>query len=111
MSSPLTASELTQALAGLQDWTHEDDRLNRELAFPGFRQAMAFIQRIAFEAEELNHHPEIYCFHNRVALALTSADAEFKVTKRDVLLAHKIDQVLEEFVMEDGEEEADGAEQ
>lgn len=96
MNHPLSASEITQALAGLEGWTHEDDRLQKELIFVSFRQAMTFIQRLAFEAEELNHHPEIYSFYNRVAIALTSADAECKVTKRDVLLAHKVDAVLAE---------------
>ena len=98
MSTPLQPSEIDLALKELAEWTYEEDRLNRELEFSSFPLALAFITRMGFEAEAMNHHPEIYCVDNHVALALTSVDADMKVTQRDVLLAHKIEAVVAEFL-------------
>lgn len=92
-------SEIDLAIKELANWTYEDDRLNRELEFSSFPQAIAFITRIGFEAEEMNHHPEIYCVEKNVALSLTSVDAEMKITQRDVLLAHKIEAALKDFTL------------
>ncbi|MFA5258394.1 MAG: 4a-hydroxytetrahydrobiopterin dehydratase [Opitutales bacterium] len=94
MSTPLHPSEIELALKELPEWTYEDDRLNREMEFGSFKEAMAFIVRVGFEAESLNHYPEIFCVFDRVALSLTSVDAEMKVTQRDVLLAHKIEALI-----------------
>jgi len=94
MSTPLQASEIELALKELPKWTCEDGRLNREMQFGSFKEALTFIVRVGFEAEALNQYPEIFCYYDRVALALTSADAEMSVTQRDVLLAHKIEAVI-----------------
>ncbi len=90
-------SEIDLALKELPEWTYEDERLNREFEFGSFPTALAFITRMGFEAEAMNHHPEIYCVDNHVALALTSIDADMKLTQRDVLLAHRIEAVAAEF--------------
>lgn len=97
MSSPLTPSDIDLAIKELPEWSVEEDRLTRELKFASFRQATSFLVRLSFEAEELNHHPEIYCVYNRMVLGLTTHDAGNKISKRDVLLAHKINQILKEF--------------
>lgn len=97
MSSPLTSSEIDLAINELPEWTLEEDRITRELKFASFRQSISFLVRLSFEAEELNHHPEIYSVYNRMVLALTTHDAGNKISKRDVLLAHKINEILREF--------------
>lgn len=97
MSAPLSQQELELDLKELPGWKFEDDRLMRELVFSSFRQAMAFLTRLAFEAEEQNHHPEIYLVYNRVMVALTTHDAGDRVTSNDVRLAHKVELVLKEF--------------
>lgn len=97
MNTALTPNEIELELKELPEWTFEDDRLNRELSFRSSRQAIAFLTRIAFEAEEQNHHPEIYIVYNRMAIAITTHDAGDKVTERDFVLAHKIEQAVGEF--------------
>lgn len=90
---PLSEEEIARALQELDGWDFEDDRLVKQVAFADFREAVGFIVRTAFEAESLDHHPEIRNTYNRVALALNTHDAGGKVTAFDVALAKRIDRL------------------
>lgn len=91
--APLSKEEIEAALEELPGWRHEGDRLRKSFAFPGFREAVAFIVRLAFDAEELNHHPELTNVYNRVELALTTHDAGDRVTRMDLALARAAERV------------------
>lgn len=93
MATPLSTEEIENQLSNLEGWSLEDDALVNSFAFNNFREAVSFIVRVAFEAEEMNHHPEITNVYNEVSIALTTHDAGDKVTKRDVRLAEKIDEI------------------
>jgi 4a-hydroxytetrahydrobiopterin dehydratase len=93
MSEPLTESEIESRLINLQDWRHEEDHLKKSFAFSNFRDAMTFIVRLSYEAEQQNHHPEIFNCYNRVEIALSTHDAGGKVTAKDFYLATAIDAV------------------
>lgn len=88
---PLSASELEVALNGLEGWEVNGDCIERKWQFRNFREAMAFLMSVSYEAEEMDHHPEIYCVYNRVCLQLSTHDVGGKVTERDIKLAQKID--------------------
>ncbi|MEX0820842.1 MAG: 4a-hydroxytetrahydrobiopterin dehydratase [Rhodothermales bacterium] len=88
---PLNQDEIDAALKDLDGWTFDDDRLKRSFTFDDFRSAVGFIVRVAFEAEVLNHHPELHNVYNQVDIALNTHDAGGKVTAADVELAKKID--------------------
>lgn len=91
MAKPLESKEIEQALSDLDGWSHEDDKIKKEFSFDNFRDAMAFITRIAFEAEEQVHHPEIFNVYNTVNIALSTHDAGGKVTEKDLKLANSIE--------------------
>lgn len=91
MAEPLSDDKISQALTDLAGWNHEDDKLSKEFNFDNFRDAMAFINRIAFEAEEQVHHPEIFNVYNTVNISLSTHDAGGKVTEKDVKLAKTIE--------------------
>lgn len=93
MTAPLTSQEITTALASLKGWALERDALAREFKFADFRAAMAFMLRVSFEADEMDHHPEWTNVYNRVSIRLNTHDAGGKVTTKDVELAHTIDKV------------------
>ena len=77
----------------LDGWIFENDRLVKQFMFGDFREAMGFIVRVAFEAEALDHHPDLHNVYNKVTLALNTHDAGGKVTAFDVALAQKIDRL------------------
>lgn len=89
----LSTEELRQALLGLHGWRHEDESLVRTYTHRSFRDAIAFIVRLSFEAEELGHHPELTNVYDRVAIRLRTHDAGNRVTALDVALAKAIDAV------------------
>lgn len=93
MREPLSNDAIREALADLPGWRHEGDALRKEFAFDDFRQALAFIVRIAFEAEQRDHHPNLSNVYNRVELALTTHDAGNRVTGKDVELAQAVEAI------------------
>jgi 4a-hydroxytetrahydrobiopterin dehydratase len=93
MNKPLTAEETTRACAGLPGWAFAGDALKKTFKFGSFREALSFMVRASFEAEELNHHPEWTNVYNRVEVKLTTHDAGEKVTSKDVELARRLQSI------------------
>jgi 4a-hydroxytetrahydrobiopterin dehydratase len=94
MATPaLTSAETTGALAALPGWTSERDALAKTFKFSSFREAMAFMIRVGFEAEAMDHHPEWTNVYDRVAIRLNTHDAGGKVTAKDVELAKRIQKI------------------
>lgn len=91
MSTPLNPSEIESALKELPDWQYADHALQKEFRFGNFREAISFIVRLSFYAEEFNHHPELFNVYNQVRLKLTTHDAGNQVTAKDLQLAKAIE--------------------
>ncbi len=89
--TPLSEEEIQTALESLDGWTFDDDAIHKSYEFADFKEAMAFIVRMAFYAEEANHHPELENVYNTVDLTFTTHDAGGKVTQLDIDLARTID--------------------
>lgn len=90
----LTEAELKVFLDETQGWTSLSNAIHRDFTFPGFRAAIAFVNRVADRAEAAGHHPDIEIHYNRVYLSLSTHDAG-GVTEKDVALAAEIDLVAE----------------
>lgn len=93
MSKPLSAEDITTAQTALPGWKWQREALVKTFTFGSFREAMSFMARIAFEAEELNHHPDWSNVYNRVSIRLTTHDAGDRVTAKDVDLATRIERI------------------
>ena len=93
MNSPLSQSEIEIALSGLPGWRLERDALEKTFKFHTFREAMSFTVRVAFEAEEIDHHPDLHNVYNAVTLRLNTHDADGKVTAKDVDLARRVQHI------------------
>jgi 4a-hydroxytetrahydrobiopterin dehydratase len=91
---PLSDTEIEEALADLDGWSHTDDKLRKTYEFSDFREAISFIVRLSFYAEEMNHHPELENVYNTVSIALTTHDAGGQVTETDVELASTIEELV-----------------
>lgn len=91
MSEVLSASQIQTALAELPGWNLVGTALQKDFVFAHFREAISFMVRLSFEAEALNHHPEMQNVYNRVSLRLTTHDAGNQVTDLDLALAQAIE--------------------
>jgi 4a-hydroxytetrahydrobiopterin dehydratase len=86
----LPDQEIDERLAEVE-WEREGDQIARELKFADFAEAMAFANRVAEVAEELNHHPDILVHGwNRVRLSVTT-HSEGGLTAGDFELARRVD--------------------
>ncbi|WP_440999346.1 4a-hydroxytetrahydrobiopterin dehydratase [Fodinibius sp. SL11] len=94
MAEPLSNDQVADELSELPGWSHENDKLTKEFGFDNFRDAITFINRIAFEAEEQVHHPEIFNVYNTVDISLSTHDAGGKVTEKDIKLAKIIESLF-----------------
>jgi len=82
----LADDDVRAELVGLPSWNLLDGTIAAEYRFDDFRQAVAFVVRVAFEAEATNHHPDIDVRYNRVRLLLSTHSAG-GVTAADLALA------------------------
>ena len=76
----------------MQDkWQEKNKELYREFTFRDFKQAFVFMQTIATEAEERQHHPRWENSWNTVKIWLSTHDADGGITEKDHSLAAFID--------------------
>jgi 4a-hydroxytetrahydrobiopterin dehydratase len=86
----LTDDEIRAALADLPGWELGEGEIVKELRFDTFRNAIAFINRIADQADATDHHPELTNVYTRVRVAY-STHSEGGVTTKDIDAAHAVE--------------------
>ncbi len=89
----LSPDEITAALSGLPLWSGDGEGIRRSVELPGFPDAVAALVRIAFVAEQLDHHPDVDLRWRTLHLTLATHSAG-GVTELDLQLARRIDQLL-----------------
>ena len=70
-----------------------EHHLEKNYAFPDFREALAFTNRVGEIAEQQGHHPDIYLAWGKVVLTIWTHAID-GLTESDFILAAKADQVL-----------------
>ncbi|WP_100499679.1 4a-hydroxytetrahydrobiopterin dehydratase [Geodermatophilus chilensis] len=89
----LSPDELTAALSGLPLWSGDGAGIHRSLELPGFPDAVAALVRIAFVAEQLDHHPDVDLRWRTLHLTLVTHSAG-GVTELDLALARRVDELF-----------------
>jgi len=89
--TPLDHAAVDAAIAEIGGWERAGDTIARKYRFTDFREAIGFVVRVAFEAESLDHHPELTIMYDRVAVQLSTHDAGDRVTEMDLELARRIE--------------------
>lgn len=89
----LTQDEITESLIRSPDWSELNGQIQRTFQFDTFLEAIAFVNRIAEYAEEVEHHPEMLIRYNKVTLTVSTHDAG-GITEKDFELAGHADGLL-----------------
>lgn len=76
-------------------WQENNDQLSRSFKFKDFKEAFAFMTKVALIAEKMNHHPNWSNTYNTVEINLNTHDAGNKITDKDRKLAAEIDKLLD----------------
>ena len=92
IATKATKTEIQEAMAELVSWIIVDGKLHREYKFRDFVQAFGFMAQVALLAERAAHHPEWFNVYNRVAVDLTTHDAE-GITQKDLDLAREMEEI------------------
>jgi 4a-hydroxytetrahydrobiopterin dehydratase len=94
-----TATQAADQLALLPGWrlTHDGTRIRRDYMFEHFRDAMTFLQTVAVQAEEEQHHPDLHleCYRNVWIEIFTHAIGG--LSENDFILAARIDAEASKF--------------
>ena len=77
------------------NWTADKNKLTKTFTFKDFKEAFAFMVKVAIVAEKMNHHPTWTNTWNRVSFELSTHDAGDIVTEKDRILAEEIDRLAE----------------
>ena len=89
----LSDDEVRERLAR-SSWRREGDEIVRDFKFEDFAGAIAFVDRVAEAAEELDHHPDILVHdRNHVRLSVTN-HAQGGLTDADLTLATAVDELI-----------------
>lgn len=90
MRQKLSDAEIQHALESLPGWSRRGDTLVKTFAFQHFADGIAFVDRVAGEADAMNHHPDIDIRYTKITMALSTHDAG-GITQADAELARKIE--------------------
>ena len=89
----LTPEQIAQRMMTVPDWQLVGGTaIRRRFTFGSFKEAVSYVVRMAFHAEEADHHPDITISHKSVTLSF-STHSESGLTERDFEGARKADRV------------------
>jgi 4a-hydroxytetrahydrobiopterin dehydratase len=88
----LTVKQVSLHLRAIPQWSKRAKAIFRTFTFEGFPQSIAFVNRIARKAQQMNHHPDIEIRYDKVTLKLTTHD-EGGITGKDFSLARLCEDV------------------
>jgi 4a-hydroxytetrahydrobiopterin dehydratase len=78
----IATDEARTRLQKLPGWELDGEAVTRQFTFGGFPEAVAFVVRLAFEAEAADHHPDILIRYKHVRLTY-STHSEGGLTEKD----------------------------
>jgi len=88
----LSQADVDQRMTGLTGWSLQGDEIRKQYTFRNFPEAVAFVDRLAVEAEAADHHPDILISYKRVTLTY-STHSEGGLTDKDFAGATTADRV------------------
>jgi 4a-hydroxytetrahydrobiopterin dehydratase len=92
---PLAGAQIEPFMKEVPGWeliAEEPFRIRHEFRFKDFKEAVAFVNRVAELAEAEGHHPDFAIHYNRVALVLYTHKIK-GLHENDFIMAAKINQI------------------
>jgi 4a-hydroxytetrahydrobiopterin dehydratase len=88
----LTRDEINEYLPQVKDWQVSQDgkSINKRYTFKGFYKTMAFVNAVAWIANQENHHPDMEVGYNYCSIKYTTHAID-GLSKNDFICAAKVD--------------------
>lgn len=74
-------------------WEIKNNELIRIFTFKSYLKTIGFVNAIAWEANRLNHHPDLIVSFNQCVVKLTTHDQK-SLSEKDFILAAKINDLM-----------------
>ena len=78
----ISSEDARHRLQSLPGWALEGEAIKRQFSFAGFPEAVAFLVRLGFAAEAVDHHPDLLVNYKRVTVTY-STHSEGGLTDKD----------------------------
>jgi 4a-hydroxytetrahydrobiopterin dehydratase len=93
---PLTRDEINKLLPEVKGWEVSADGkfISQRFSFKGFYKTMAFVNAVAWIANQENHHPDMEVGYNYCLIKYTTHAIQ-GLTKNDFICAAKISALIE----------------
>ena len=93
----LAAETITHFLDDLDGWQLVDgrDAIHKRFVFKDFKEAFAWMTKVAAIADQMDHHPEWSNVYKTVEVTLTTHDAE-GLSELDIRLAARMNALVED---------------
>ena len=89
---PLAEERANELLKQIPEWEIKNGHVFRQFKFKNFKEAIAFVNKVAEIAEQEGHHPNISINYNKVAIELWT-HAINGLSENDFILAAKISNI------------------
>ncbi len=91
---PLKAREYLSIYKG---WRTYSKSIVKTYVFKGFREAIRFVSKVSELAEEMDHHPDICIYYNKVRIRCSTRRVG-GISIQDIELAGKIESIYRDFM-------------
>ena len=78
----ISAEHIDMRLKDFPGWSRDGKSLTRQFVFTTFPDAIAFVTRLAFDAEAADHHPDLLISYRKVTVTWSTHSAG-GVTEKD----------------------------
>ncbi len=102
----LHTREIKKRLGSLPTWEKNSKAIKRSVLFESFHECVDFVCILAELSDSMEHHPDIEIRENTVTLYCSSHSAN-GITGVDFDLAHRIEGLITETVVDRGDEDMD----
>jgi 4a-hydroxytetrahydrobiopterin dehydratase len=84
-----------KSVDSIQIWSEIEGKLCKDFYFSDFIEALDFINQLAVICQLHNHHPDIIWTYSKLSLKLSTHDAGDIITEKDIKLAERIDDLIQ----------------
>jgi len=88
----LSDSDVKSRLAERPGWKRDGDALVKTFTFDSFPDAIAYVTRLAFDAQEADHHPDLAISYKKVTVTW-STHSDGGITAKDFEGAKQSDMI------------------
>ena len=92
---PLSKERIQTLLSELPEWEVNDDHtvITRKFSFKNFLRTMAFVNAVAYVANQEGHHPDMHVGYNYCTIDFTTHAID-GLSDNDFICAHRVDELV-----------------